>query len=241
MKCHTDENNIGDFYIRLFANFHVFETISKANSQKLDFLNIEIDQKEVVPVDTLNDTEEYILSFVDSRQALIKDLFLEMHKMQFAKVSSVNGPLSYLGYNSSRQEMLKKINLHDHTLNACIIAVEELSAKGTPTDLISIILIIVILHDFGKSPIIASKYREEGNNNHCKISANYAKEYLINYIRENKKSNINSKIIDQIYETLYYHHDMNIEKKTVFLTLLTEIDQNAREQELHFIRSMELN
>ena len=109
-----------------------------------------------------------------------------------------------------------------------------LSACGTPKDSISISLCIALLHDFGKSARIAKKYTQDKDeaNKHHKISANFAKYFLLDFLKTNKNSGINRDFIDTVYKTLYFHHDQDRKETSVFIRVLNDADKRVRDNEL---------
>lgn len=228
-----------DFYSGMIVNYSIFSIVSKGNQNLLKKENLV--QTPSYSLKGLNEVEEYILTFIDERKEIVIGLFEAMKKYQFDNVPSVGSNFRSFGAESGRYTILSNVNLYEHTLNVAVQTVEMLSVRGTPKDWIAISLIIAILHDFGKSPIIKSHYREEGERGHHKISANFSKDYLINFVKKNKKSKINSNLIDTIYGVLVQHHDVDIDRNNAFLTCLIEADRKARDKELLNYRVRENN
>lgn len=234
-----------DFYGNVVSTYSIFKTISESNKE-LKGETEEEDEDIVIDVETkeyeLLASEKYILSFIETRKEVVIALFNIMKLYKFEDIKSVReGDCSGSGHMSSRYEILSEVNLYDHTINVAIQAVEMLSANGTPKDLISISLIIAILHDFGKSPIISENFFEEKGQRHHKTGGIFAKHFLLDFLRKNKNSNINKQIIETISQTVYKHHDHDNEKNNVFINFLFDADIKARELELEVVRSKKIN
>jgi hypothetical protein len=174
-----------------------------------------------------------ILAIGPEHQNIIIKLFLEMEKYDFKNCKSVVEEFNGAGQTESQYEKLAKINLYDHTVNCAIQTVEQLTASDTPIHAIGISLIISILHDFGKAPLLKNKYGR-ANFRHQNISAEYAKE-ILSEMQEKELYEVNKELIDIVYKTLNQHHSSK-QEQNIFLDILNAADFAAREKEEKYLK-----
>lgn len=143
-------------------------------------------------------------------------------------------------YAPSEFDMLRKVNLYDHTLHVFENIIVEIESREVYNS--GIIMLACLLHDFGKSQEIrkkvapdsvaenASQFRQ-----HPEVSGTYVKDYLYekvkNVLDENKEDSSIRKTIDTISEIVINHHQKNnawVKK----LELINRADWKARENEL---------
>lgn len=232
---HHKDTSLKDFYLSIAATHHVCEEIAKKNihlaEQKLIAEEIKIiDDKDLDP------SLAYLLSFVGTKKDLIIQLFNKMIEYRFDSIESVEKNFNSFGPESSRYKMLNVVNLFDHTMHVAIEMAEMLAEGKYPKEMISTCLVIAILHDFGKAPQIQLDFREETNQRHWKVSANFAKQFLVQYSKKNRKTGVNEGFINTVFETLFQHHDVDRKKNGAFLDLLIKADRTARDKELLLIR-----
>lgn len=226
---------LNDFYLSIAATHHVCEEIAKknillgANTSDNNDVNL-LNEKDLEP------TLAYLLTFIDTKKNLVVELFKKMNEYRFQDIQSVETNFNSFGPESSRYKILSVVNLYEHTIHVAIEMVEMLAEGKYPREMIATCLIIAILHDFGKSPQLQLSFREENNEKHHKVSANFAKQFLVDYSRKNKKSGVNENFINTVFETLYYHHDMDRKQKGAFLEFLIKADRRTRDKELLLIR-----
>ncbi len=226
-------NSLKIFYANVATTHELFQIIDEKNTNLISSEEIKIEK----PNDAETNKELcneliYIFAHTTSYKLIIIDLFKQMKEYEFNKIQSVSSDLN-IGYTQKRYDYYREINLYDHTVH-CVMETIDLLGNHTPPDAMAINIILAILHDFGKNPLISEKYKGDKDEKHHHISANFAKQYF----HKNKLFNVSKEFIDLIYKTIWNHHEQN-EKKSPFLKILIEADQNAREKEYLFITNSE--
>lgn len=167
----------------------------------------------------------------------------DMESMNFSKVSSTNGKNSYVG----KINELRKIDLLTHTYNLYAIFRKNGTMLNEPKFDKFIVLLGVILHDFGKAEKIKKELDGELDLCHSTISALYIrknigediiKKYYTGLSQDVRSVDIAS--IDKIYELVLTavenHHKKeypsDIEKSSIkYIEYVKKIDGLAREEE----------
>ncbi len=176
----------------------------------------------------------YLLSYTKNYHAVIIGLFNIMIEKNFKDTPSVNSKFINSNINNSNYEKLATISLYEHTINCTIQIAKTLNfGSETPSSAIGISIVISLLHDFGKSPLIAKNFNT-GSNQHHHISANFAKHFLSKFLNAKiKKNRVGQDFIDLVFKTINTHHDKDINQGP-FLKILIDGDSKARERELLF-------
>lgn len=195
----------------------------------------------------LTSDERYILYHIEHVQMknLIIALFQEMIFYKFNKVSSVprHVHLKHLTNKYSRYDIFDKVTLYQHTLNCAICAIEVCEKESAPNKIRENIILLSILHDFGKSTLLLEKLLDTKTHlqltrtkiPHNIYSALYAETFLKNYIGEA----IQKETYLVIIQTLKDHHNEYAED-TLWLKLLRLSDFLAKDKEEQFGASLSL-
>jgi len=174
-----------------------------------------------------------ILNVTENFNKLFKKIFIDMDNCQFKKTPSVNSSYDKeLIAHNSRYELLKEVNLYNHTINVVIETIKL--TNELPQNVRDIAIILALLHDFGKNDKIIKTYNlgDDGRKHHHRISAYYAKHTMQDAMIGSHSTNIiTDELVEMIYKVLRMHHDSDKEKN-LFLDLLIKADMNAREIEL---------
>ncbi|AXH16423.1 hypothetical protein CP985_03495 [Malaciobacter mytili LMG 24559] len=226
MSTTNEEVDLTDFYTNIGATYAAFESITENNQKIIGEI------LEPIKADNLSNEEEYILSFIKYR----KDLFLKLLKMMdtlnFDKVESIQPGFNSFGNESKRYSILVDIDLKTHTLNVVLFTIDYLLQAEMAQDPFEIALLLSLLHDFGKSPIIANRFSEAIGEDHEKISAHFAKQFLSEYMKKNKNPYVTNDLTQLVYNTLYKNHSISKEDANGFLKILIHVDRKTRDDEL---------
>lgn len=178
-----------------------------------------------------------VLNSTTSFHNLFKNLFISMDKNEFKRTQSVsqNYDTHLIKYNN-RYKLLSSINLYSHTINVVVEAIKISIDNKLPQQVQDIVILLAVLHDFGKNQLIAKEFQFEKENlgKHHRISANYAKFIMFEESLLDVEQGITKELIDMVYTTLRSHHE-EVKNNNMFLKLLINADTNARELELRGI------
>jgi len=251
------KRDVNKFYENIVVTHEVFKTITKKNKAleekhyiqnpklKIEFQKRER-AKKLLPLITVP-SERYILDNINDNgiKKIAINLFLDIHKFDFTKHSSVpKNRESVLRDETTRYDLLSKINLYNHTLYCAISAIEICQKNDIPQAIADLVIILAILHDFGKHPEIFEKYKNKNDDLHNVVSSYYVKKIFRNYIGKD----IHQDTYKQLIHTLYNHHklpdkmqkngDKN-ERDSLLIHLLNQSDYLAREKEQIFIEGQQ--
>lgn len=252
------KRDINNFYKNIVITHNVFETVVLKNKsleeeyyKKNPKLKIEFQKKEkikkLLPVIT-KASERYIINNIQDNgiKKIALNLFLDIHKFDFTKHSSVpKNRESVLRDETTRYDLLSKINLYNHTVYCAISAIEICQKNDIPQAIADLVIILAILHDFGKHPEIFEKYKNKNDDLHNIVSSYYVKKIFRVYIDKD----IHQDTYKQLIYTLYNHHKLpettrkNInknERDTLLIYLLNQADYLAREKEQIFIEGQQI-
>ncbi len=209
-------------------------------SQKI---NYQIKPKLIADIRKITADKEYnvglnlILNSTSNFHNLFENLFILMDKNEFKKTQSISKKYDQhlISYNN-RYELLSSINLYSHTINVVVEAIKISNENKLPQQIQDIVILLAVLHDFGKNPIIAKNYQFEKDNigKHHRISANFAKFIMYEESLLDVEQGITKELTDMVYTTLRSHHE-EVKNNNMFLKLLINADTNARELELRGI------
>lgn len=178
-----------------------------------------------------------VLNSTMSFHNLFKNLFISMDKNEFKKSQSVSQKYDthLISYNN-RYSLLSSINLYSHTMNVVVEAIKISIENKLPQQVQDIVILLAVLHDFGKNQSIAQEFQFEKENTgiHHRISANYAKFIMYEESLLDVEQGITKELIEMVYTTLRNHHE-EVKNSNMFLKLLINADTNARELELRGI------
>ena len=220
-------HKIKDFYLGVIATNHVCEEIAKKNIHLST--KIEKETETIIDLSNASPYAMYLLSFVDSKKDLIIDIFRLMALYKFSEIESVEPNFNSFGPESSRYKHLSVVNLLDHTIHVAIEIAETMTKEQYPRQMVTTCIVLALLHDFGKAPQIILDFREETNQRHHKVSANFSKQYLVEYSQKHKKCGVNHNFIQTIYDTLFFHHDMDRKQNSAFIDILSKADRATSE------------
>lgn len=227
------KRNLTDFYSQLAATSEVFTIIHESNNEleKVIISNLSVSNKEVVENPLLDAAQRYILSNIHESElrAFAEYLCVYMHTHNFKKESSVPRNTNFIGdfVSVSDYDLLAKINLYNHTINCALCAIDE--CKEQPQAIKDIVIVIALLHDFGKCPAILVQFNDK-NENHEKISARFALNALIDF-------DINEELKQIIFSTLFDYHTSDKEKeKTIYAPIVVKADIASRILEKKFLQ-----
>lgn len=255
------KRDVNKFYENIVVTHRVFETITAKNKaledkyyDKNPELKIEFQKKErakkLLPL-LNNASERYIIDNISDSgiKKIAINLFLDMHKFDFTIPSSVpkNREVA-LKDTATRYDLLSKIKLYDHTLYCTISAIEICQKNDIPQTIADLVIILAILHDFGKHPEIFEKYKNKNDDLHNIVSSYYVKKEFRVYIGKD----IHEDTYKQLIHTLYNHHKLpeatqkytkqtsKDERDTLLIYLLNQADYLAREKEQIFIEGQQV-
>lgn len=253
-----EKRNVNSFYEKIVIAHKVFETVAEKNKALEEKyygenpeLKIEFQKKEraknLLPALT-NSSERYIIGNINDNglKRIAINLFLDIHKFDFTKHSSVpKNRESVLRDETTRYDLLSKINLYNHTLYCAISAIEICQKNDIPQAITDLVIVLAILHDFGKHPEVFEKYKNKNDDLHNIVSSYYVKKIFRVYIDKD----IHQDTYKQLIHTLYNHHklpettrkntDKN-ERDTLLIYLLNQADYLAREKEQIFIEGQQV-
>lgn len=196
------------------------------SKREIERVSVPVKQRSFVK----KDIEHFILTHTSL--PIITQMILEdMNLYQFQNYSSVNKIYDQHLKAYTSYELLSQVTLLDHTYHVAVEAIEL--TKSYPQTFRSIVILLALLHDFGKCIQIEKEYQRDENEPHHFISANYAKEKLQKYIFTNKE--INGELIVTLFENLRNHHSTVAAKPNSFLDFLRKADYKAREKEIAYI------
>jgi len=202
----------------------VFKELSKIHKQK----NKTITNKISYPVNMENKKvfEEFkkLIPNITGYIRLYIKLFNDISEFDFPSCSSVTDK------HFSQNALYADIELFEHTLNVFYEMLNIVDSDDYASNK-DILLLIALLHDFGKSHELCNLYNIDLENSHCIRSAKYFEQIVradkLEYLLDDTSFSI-------IYNTLYNHHNI-IESDTtptIFLNALIQADANARALEL---------
>ncbi|MDD3465631.1 MAG: HD domain-containing protein [Campylobacterales bacterium] len=159
--------------------------------------------------------------------SLFSIALLDMKKYSFKTISSIPEKQRDYIKDFNNFAKLKRVNLLEHTYNVVKQAQSMKAELGYnyPT-----LLILCLLHDFGKSKDIKQNYASENWSLHEQISANYLKHVLL-------KLNFDEKFIVTLTEILNHHHDDSKPTRDKLTQMLKKCDSFARIDELDKLSS----
>lgn len=176
------------------------------------------------------DDLKYIFNYIGGYRNLYIKFFEDMEEFNFLETSSVTDNKDDL------PSLYKEIKLYEHTINVVTqfldIAKKDIQVQQN----IDIYLIIVLLHDFGKSHNLCNFYNINLEEEHCNRSAYYFKEIVLKYFKDEEILDNASFTI--IYGTLFNHHKILTEeekKENPYYLKLIESDKKARALEKSFL------
>ena len=236
------KRDLKSFYTDIFVLNNIFKTVSN-NNRKLEegltknmpsSLSIETNKKELAYKDINEPEKKFILRAIKEHRIfeIVVELFEDMHEYDFSSTPSVRNA-TIEGHISSYSR-LEKINLYDHTINCATSAIEIFIEENTPQTTANIVLLLALLHDFGKEERLFKKFNGDTRTNHCVISSRYARSKFSKYVN----TLLSKEELATIAETLEKHHNKYVQE-TEYLRLLKRADGAARQKEEEFIISLE--
>lgn len=252
------KRDVNKFYENIIITHKLFETITEKNKAlekkyyaKNPKLKIEFQKKQnakkLLPLIT-DSSEKYIINCIKDNgiKKIAINLFTDMHKFDFTFPSSVpKNRETVLRDEITRYDLLSKIKLYNHTINCAIAAIEICQKNDIPQAISDLVIILAILHDFGKHPTIFEKYKSKNDDLHNVVSSYYVKKVFRSYIGKD----IHEDTYKQLIHTLYNHHKIpdhtqknnnKKERDTLLIYLLNQADYLAREKEQIFIEGQEV-
>jgi len=252
------KRDVNNFYENIVITHKVFETITEKNIaleekhyDENPELKIEFQKKEkakrLLPAIT-DSSERYIINKISDNgiKKIAINLFHDIHKFDFTEHSSVpKNREAVLKDETTRYDLLSKINLYKHTIYCAISAIEVCQKNDVPQVITDLVIILAILHDFGKHPKIFEQYKNKNDDLHNVVSAYYVKKVFREYINKD----IHQDTYKQLIFTLFNHHKLpdttrkntdKDERDTLLIYLLNEADYLAREKEQIFIEGQEI-
>ena len=203
--------------------YTLFNTIAKKRDNKSSCSTKEPKYKNI----EVKSVEDYIAKECIYKNC-IKNIFEFFRQYDFKNISSINKNYdAHLKNRFNSFTILENISLYEHSLNTSLEVIKL--TKNRPNSFKSIALLLALLHDVGKHPEIEKKYRKNTQETHDKISANFAKYFLIEQVGFEK--NLTFETIETIYNTLRVHHEQT-EQESAFLQVLKKADFNARDKEI---------
>lgn len=228
-----NKRNLTDFYSQLAATAEVFSIIHESNNEleKVIIGNLSASEKKSVENPLLDAAQRLILANIHASElrAFAEFLCVYMHTHNFKKQSSVPKNTNFIGdfVSLTDYDLLAKINLYNHTINCALCAIEE--CKEQPQAIKDIVIVIALLHDFGKCSSILRQFNDK-NENHEKISARFALNALIDFDVSDELKNV-------IFATLFDYHTSDKEKeKTIFAPIVIKADITSRILEKKFLQ-----
>lgn len=228
-----NKRNLSDFYSQLAATSEVFNIIHESNNELEKAIIGDALHKEDSPVDNhqLDSAQRYILSNIHGEQlrSIAEYLCVCMHTYEFKKNSSVPRNAILIGEHISTTDydLLAKINLYNHTINCAVCAIDI--SKNQPQAIRDIIIVIALLHDFGKCQTILSQY-DHVNENHEKISARFSENLLLDF-------DVSDELKQVIFSTLFDYHTADKDKeKTIYAPIVIQADIKSRILEKKFLK-----
>lgn len=227
-----DKRDLKEFYTQISLVDSIFSTIAKTN-QKLE-KNIAVPNKDkslLLPNEKDNPALKYINRHVSNftiREA-IAELFGIMIKFDFSQNSSI--PNHRNSSNDTQQyKAIGKINLHNHTINVVIEAINVCADE--PSANRDLVILMAMLHDFGKCAKLVENYSLSTASPHEVNSSRLAEILLL-------KFKFHSTLINTVISTLKNHHTYPTEQAGHLMKLLNASDAGAREKEVAFFSSNE--
>lgn len=155
-------------------------------------------------------------------------LFEDMDRFNFAETSSVPDA-EYFDLIASD---FKHINLLKHTIGVFdrMSAILESAHSLKISDKADVLLVIALLHDFGKSEVLCKSYDIGLRDKHWIRSAKYFLQIV-----KTEDIEIDEVTKNTIFETLRLHHSPILsqqQQENLFLQLLKQADSEARYKEL---------
>lgn len=234
------------FWQQLKGTIALHDAIFKTRKELKELQNPE---KKISGADKKMNTAIYsqglieVLTLTKSFHKLFERFFIDMDRNDFIHTPSVIQAYDthLINYNN-RYKLLSSIDLYNHTMNV-VRATKKLSEEHNfPQQVNDIAILLAILHDFGKNQIIAKEFLFEKSNEkekrHHRISANYAKHTMFGVFLEDDNDGVTKEFIDMVYSILRAHHE-DEKNNNMFLEILINADQNAREKELFEILKKE--
>lgn len=221
------------FYTSVLSVEHIFKTIVSVNEAlehelKKNLMTTQVPMKNM----KFCDMQNFILSYIGTEELKLfaNHLMQCMIDYDFKSTSSVPSNTIIVCENQfsvSDYEIVSKISLYHHTLNCAICAID--TCKEQPSMVRDIVLILCLLHDFGKNAKVQKLYKSK-NESHDKTSARFAKEIMTQF-------DINEELQTTLFITLFNHHNQERKESTIFLPLLVKADIDARILEKKFIKN----
>lgn len=168
------------------------------------------------------------------------ELFSDLEKIRIERSKSVNS--KYKSYNKEHHidnaldSLEKHITLYEHTKNVINCAIDCTSNK--PDVIKAIVILLALVHDFGKSPLIVSEVIKNNsdiytNSRHDIISSYYLKKVLL---KNKENDNLEIDHITFLCHALKNQHSENSIDNEI-LELFYKADSLARDYELSIINS----
>lgn len=229
---------LSDFYEKVLVTHEVFKKVQDNNKKHEIKKDLEEDKSVLNDELTIKDVHTKIIVSSLKTQlfiSIIKELIEIMKKHNFNEVSSVRSVYQKIGFSNNQYQKLAQIDLFKHTINVALETKKILfQVNNTPIEAIEISVLIALLHDFGKSPVIISKYKEDENHKHQHISATFSKTFLEQF----KKNGMTEEVIQLIYKTIFSSHDTDSKNKNFFKDILIEADSRARNKEIKYLNKI---
>jgi len=254
-----NKKDVDSFYQNIMITHKLFKMtfeknklLEKQHCKNDPRLKIESQKKEKVNelINQISEpSEKFIISNIkDSGVKIIAiNLFADMKKYDFTYPSSVpKNRETVLQDQATRYDLLSKIKLDKHTIYCTLAAIEVCERNDIPQSISDLVIILAILHDFGKHPEVFEKYKNKNDDLHNVVSSYYVKKTFRKYIGKI----IHEDTYKQLIHTLYNHHklpyklqnnnknDKN-ERDTLLIYLLNKADYLAREKEQIFLEGQE--
>lgn len=194
-------------------------------------------------------------SFIKEREdidwvhfSLLLKLFQKIDQYNFRVVSSVDDCVESCLDNENYERTkvkLADVTLKDHTYRVFKKAIKH--TQGTSTQIASLVGILALAHDFGKSPMVKEELLEygvldstissaTGDNFNKRTHSQLSAEYLYLMALE---SGLTEEAV-KMRDILFSHHSRvaskNLEPQAIFLmNFLNRADREAREEEIELI------
>jgi CRISPR-associated endonuclease Cas3-HD len=168
----------------------------------------------------------------DSYLHTLTYIFNDLKEAKFENDSSVNFKYdAHIKQHYTNYDLLSSVDLLTHTINVVNEAINL--TFNVPSGIKNIVLLLALVHDFGKSSYIQNMIGEPSDTKHEVVSAKYIQLILTKNIEQD---NISLDHISSIYKILSNHHSHLSRVNNQITELFYKADHNARKNELKFIK-----
>ena len=171
----------------------------------------------------------FMIDYAEGYKKLYIKIFEDFSKYKLNETSSVRDR------GDDLPSLYGKIKLYAHIKNSLMemikIIDENERAYAFQKD---IFLLIILLHDIGKSHALCADYAIDLKMEHCERSAAYFKKIVA---EEDDNFQLDETSFNIIYTTVYMHHKF-VNEETKYLKILKQADSSARNKELEELEAL---